>query len=553
MDRPLLLLCRALRWRHLRWLGCAAVIPALWACSTHRLAAPDPATGVADIRSFKQDVNQKLDILFMVDNSASMAPLQTKMAAQLPTFMDKLVDDTTKQLPDLHVAVISSSDGGGRWSNVNQCDDRVHPGDDRGKFQQGPGGAGNGTCAGLHAGERYLKSGDGTATNPANYDGDIRSIFQCMALLGESGCGFESQFKSTLMALQKAQKSVADDPDNGGFLRDDAVLAIVMVTNEDDCSVNEDSLLLSPNINSLKDASQAGAFASYRCNEFGHLCDGEPPPHGYDFTTMMDDLATGTYSEPGAPGTGGVVLHNCVSAEDTGPKTDPGITTPDTGEPDPTMGHLWPTVDTFTRFVKSLKTSENQGQILVAAIAGPVEKMGAQYRVFAQASPQAGGEVVPWVDHACTQTAAVGDQPEYGDPAVRISQWIDGFGSNGAFYPICASTFSDAMGAIANKIHQKLGASCISTSIAKRADGTHDCEVDQTITDTNTKQTMQRKLTECHDPIDNAPCFQLSFRDANCTRDPQATTLFKLCNDASCASPNSSSEASDATVSCSVM
>src|SRR5205085_370199 len=112
-------------------------------------------------------------------------------------------------------------------------------------------------------------------------------------------------------------------PDNGGFLRDNAALAIVMVTNEDDCSVRSDSLLLSPTVNSVTDLSGLGALQSYRCNEFGHLCDGVPPPH-----------------DP--PPMSGVTLKNCVSAEDNG-KTDDQVVDPQ-GNHDPTHGHLWPTV-----------------------------------------------------------------------------------------------------------------------------------------------------------------------------------------------------------------
>src|SRR5438477_582700 len=83
-------------------------------------------------RSSALSVGHKLDVLFMVDNSSSMSPLQAKMSAQLGTFMDILVDDG--RLPDMHVAVVSSSLGAGRWGNINGCSHDQHPGDDGGKF-----------------------------------------------------------------------------------------------------------------------------------------------------------------------------------------------------------------------------------------------------------------------------------------------------------------------------------------------------------------------------------------------------------------------------------
>ena len=61
------------------------------------------------------------------------------------------------------------------------------------------------------------------------------------------------------------------------------------------------------------------------------------------------------------------------------------------------------------------------------------------------------------VDHSCTGTPADQSAPEYADPAVRIHQLVDSFGANGAFYPICATTFAPAMGGIAAAIHAQLG------------------------------------------------------------------------------------------------
>jgi hypothetical protein len=385
----------------------------------------------------------------MVDDSASMAPLQTKLAAQLPNFLDGLKDPTTGQYRDLHVGVVSSSLGAGDWGNVNQCASGVHPGDDAGKFQQGPGGAGSGNCTMLNMGEKFLKSGDGTAANPQNFSGSIGPALQCMALLGDSGCGFESQFKAVLTALAKAADPL--DPDNGGFLRADARLLIVMLTNEDDCSVANDSLLLDPGINSAMDPSGLGALQSYRCNEFGHLCGGQPPPHGFDLgmTPPEANLATGTYRTASGPGTGGVVLNGCVSEDGAGktetlsfPFTNPA------GVPDPTHGHLYGTIPAITAAIKSYKADPND--VFVAAVAGPTTDGAGQslYRVFAQSNPAAGGEMDPVVDHSCVQATAA--DPEYADPAVRIHQWVDGFGANGVFYPICANDFSAALTAIAS-------------------------------------------------------------------------------------------------------
>ena len=404
----------------------------------------------------------KVDMLFMIDDSSSMKPLQQKLSVQLPSFLQALQDPSTGQYPDLHVAVVSSSAAAGAWPNVPQCAPGAHPSDDGGFFQQGPGGAGFGACTMLHAGETFLKSGDGTAAEPPNFDGDIAAAFQCIALLGDAGCGFESQFASVYYALERASRLPGPDDDthdahNGGFLRDDALLVVVMMTNEDDCSVDSTSLLIDPYINSATDATGLGALQSYRCNEFGHLCAGQPPPHGYDVLSAQFDLATGSYRTATTPGTGGVVLQGCVSAEALG-KVDPEVRDP-FGNSDPTNGHLWPKVGDLTEFIRGLKA--NPDQILVAALAGPVADEGGNslYHVFARPNPAAGDELDPVIDHSCVQASLDPVDPEYADPAVRIKQFIDGFGGDGIFYPICADDFSAATGAIATRIRQKMAGS----------------------------------------------------------------------------------------------
>jgi hypothetical protein len=502
-------------------LALVVALPA--ACTTHRLAEPAPASSTLTQLRRKQSLNRKLDILFMIDDSSSMAPLQTKLSQQLGNFMDALSDPATGELPDLHVAVVSSSFGGGAWGNVNQCQAGKHPGDDGGKFLQGPGSAGQGSCTMLHAGQKFLANRDGSGPN---YDGDIRDAFKCMALLGDGGCGFESQFESVYYALAKGHQ--ADDPDNGGFLRDDAILAVVMVTNEDDCSVASNSLLLDPSVNSVSDPAGLGALQSYRCNEFGHLCDGHPPPH---------DAPAGT-----------VTLQKCVSAENDG-KTDPAVRAPD-GSPDPTMGHLWPTVSEFTAFLRSLK--DDPDDVLVAALAGPTVDDDGQslYRVTAQPNPAANGELDPVVDHSCTHPSQDPGMPEYADPAVRIKQWVDAFGKNGVFYPICADDFRLAMTGIANKLIERLDDTCIGGDIAlvdphDPAKG-HNCEV---TVPAASGATARRTLPECAPATGapaNAPCYRLTPNAGACTG--AATTLLSICEDAACATAGATSI--DTTIAC---
>jgi hypothetical protein len=72
---------------------------------------------------------------------------------------------------------------------------------------------------------------DGSAADP---DGvPIWDDFGCVATLGTGGCGFEQQLESSLVALTT---QLEPGRPNEGFLRSDSLVAIVYVTDEDDCS-----------------------------------------------------------------------------------------------------------------------------------------------------------------------------------------------------------------------------------------------------------------------------------------------------------------------------
>jgi hypothetical protein len=111
------------------------------------------------------------------------------------------------------------------------------------------------------------------------------------------------------------------------------------------------------------------------------------------------------------------------------------------------------TVDGFVRFLQGLKSNPNR--FVVAAIAGPVTPYTVVPHTFTLGIGAM--ESQPWMEHSCTGAVAVGADPEYADPAVRIKQWIDVFGANGIFSPICADDFQSPLAAIAAAIASKIG------------------------------------------------------------------------------------------------
>lgn len=475
-----------LSWRHLRWVACAAVIPALWACNARKLAPPSGGPSLIQKNRFQQSVNRDLDLLFLIDDSNSMAPLQAKMRARMPDFMDVL-KGLPGGLPNLHVAVASSSLGAGVFANVTGCAQSTS-GNLEGLFQHKAG-------CGLNDGETFIKSLPGmNGQRVENFTGDITNVFSCIADLGQNGCGFEHQLESMRYALYRSTQPM--DP-NYGFIRDTAYLAVVMLTNEDDCSVDPGSTLFDPGMTTTAD--MLGGLQSYRCNEFGHKCTSGALPH----------------TAPMTP----VTMTGCTSNDD---------------------GRLVKVKD-YVDFMKALKPED---QILVAAIQGPVEPYVVESRTFML--PNGGTEAQPSVKHSCTSGAN-----EYADPGIRIKEFMQAF--NGNIESICENDFREAMVRIAQVISAKLGAQCVSNNVAKKENGEYDCDVTQRQTSAG-GQSVDKAVPACQGTVPNltnastdAPCWKL---DAGANGQCTGQFILNVCYDAGCTAGGKPQTKTDALVAC---
>jgi hypothetical protein len=158
----------------------------------------------------------QMDILFIVDDSGSMGEEQANLVANFPEFMNVIQNYQTQSgdLLDYHVAVTTT----GR--DISYTMDPL-PGvfppiqmseeGDNGVFRQDCGMT-----------RRWLE----------RTDTDVAGTFACAAEVGTSGPGIEMPLHSVDLAFGARMA----DNTNTGFLRDDALLAIVILTDEDDCS-----------------------------------------------------------------------------------------------------------------------------------------------------------------------------------------------------------------------------------------------------------------------------------------------------------------------------
>ena len=88
-----------------------------------------------------------------------------------------------------------------------------------------------------------------------------------------TGCGFEHQLASVDRALGADGNGPPNS--NANFLRPEAYLGIVLLTNEDDCSAPANTQIFSLNGGQQSITNPDGPIANYRCNggpRGAHLC-----------------------------------------------------------------------------------------------------------------------------------------------------------------------------------------------------------------------------------------------------------------------------------------
>ena len=227
------------------------------ATDAERLAALNACFKVMSADVVDTKLTKDIDVLFLVDNSTSMSPKQRAIAQAIPAFIQKI--DATKA--SYHIGVVTSDVGtlppgktsfpGSTEQRCNTakgddgllqnkaCSTRIPASDQNTEFALACKGATNPLCPDPSFVPRELWiSKDGTnvnvtPTNPGALTASeiAQRAFQCIGLVGDYGCGVESPLEAVKRALD------GHLTENKGFLRDNSVLAVIFITDEDDCSV----------------------------------------------------------------------------------------------------------------------------------------------------------------------------------------------------------------------------------------------------------------------------------------------------------------------------
>jgi hypothetical protein len=176
-----------------------------------------------------------LDVLFVVDPSMSLAGTLTVIAGRAPAFLDALVSSGAFPGPNnMHVGVISTSLGlNGLMFSGLPASCALRPSGDDAVLQTTSRGVG---CSAAHAPFLTYRSGDDLTA----FAGDLG----CALQIPTQGCSFEQPLEAALKALTASTSSLRfsggtlgqADRANVGFRRPGAALAIIIITDEDDCS-----------------------------------------------------------------------------------------------------------------------------------------------------------------------------------------------------------------------------------------------------------------------------------------------------------------------------
>jgi hypothetical protein len=221
-----------------------------------------------------QNARNKVDVLFMVDNSSSMDAMQAQLRAHFGDFFQVFNGlAAAGTYADLHIGVVTSDYGAGNVGVTGGCD--KSPGGQRGLLQI-KGQAAATTCQ-VPGKDPALANGPANApyiayqftagapvSNLPNGQ-DLITSFTCMASVDAKGCGFEHQLESVYAALHNTNE-------NAGFLRDDALLTVVFVTNEDDSSADPSTDIYDPNKSQPPNMGGYGYYDTYRQTRYGIAC-----------------------------------------------------------------------------------------------------------------------------------------------------------------------------------------------------------------------------------------------------------------------------------------
>ena len=207
-----------------------------------------------------------IDLLFVIDNSGTMGEEQLNLARNFQQLVDELENltdgDGTPVNPNVNIMVTTSDFGHPLCTAFQKPDYQPRQGAPvytgcNSRIQRFTGldpmdpvvieEACKENCpADIAPGDHFINFAKGLGSNVPN--DDAGAALACIGPQGIDGCGYEAPLETMLQALNEGacwnnpdQEKCDDDPEwadtERGFLRDDSIVGIAIITDELDCSV----------------------------------------------------------------------------------------------------------------------------------------------------------------------------------------------------------------------------------------------------------------------------------------------------------------------------
>ena len=282
-----------------RLVGASVALLGATACVDHPVKGVEyPWTIVHEPDPPRLPETRSVDVLFVIDNSASMAEEQATLAANFASFIEVL--ERPEVAANYRIGV-TTTDNGNPWCagtspeagqlQLSSCRSRpdafVFEGEETIDAREE---ACYAVCpeqwSEIEIQPTEILGEDGAQPRPwiERIDGATNlpeglspaQAFQCMGPQGIDGCGFESPLESMWKAVRRSQ---TDGDAAFGFIRPDAILSVVHVTDEVDCSFHGDheSIFLPEGGRVFWSDQDAASPTSAVCWNAGVACNGTGP------------------------------------------------------------------------------------------------------------------------------------------------------------------------------------------------------------------------------------------------------------------------------------
>lgn len=296
----------------------AVVVPVLGfsllgGCNPHPLDDVELDPVVEELIEFEFAPQNKVDVLLIVDNSGSMGEEQAKLAQNFSAFVGVLEDNGA----DYRIAVTTTDVQNTHWCGTSTPENgKLQSSSCRSRLEHFTSQTGVDvsqiacmdvcsveelgllpTCVAQDGSDRlrpWIQAGGSVSNLPAGLDS--MEAFSCMAPQGIDGCGFESPLEAMRLALLR---TLTQGENEFGFLREDAALSVLIVTDEADCSTSDHGQTIFDPSGSRVFWSDPTAVSptSAVCWNAGVQCSGDAS--GYDDCIAVDLDAEGNPVDDG--------------------------------------------------------------------------------------------------------------------------------------------------------------------------------------------------------------------------------------------------------------